>query len=410
MPRFIISEWQTLNIPVPNLSEAQRCALLEMAEQKTWFSVEWSHLKPDVMRLKGQNFVGQCVIPVVNDEPVEVVILPKVPIDALMGWWCWSEQALMPSDHLIRLNSITDILEQICGWLAHGVLRLVQRGLLTEYVRQESFLSNIRGQISVSQSLPAFYRGKPELYCRYDQRTVDIPDNQILLWTLHQARKWPFRHKEVRHVVNQAYRHLSGGIGLQEVSAQSYFNRSYTRLNRHYQPLHQWCGMILNQLTLSEQMGEQVSPTFMLELSRVFEQAVANYLRQHLTYPYEVIPQCPYRVSSAPDISFQIDIVIRDQVTGQTLAVLDTKYKDEENPSRHDVFQIVSYATSQDCQEGALIYPIPIMPIEASVGPVRLRNLYCDMFLPMERAGRELIESLEDLLERTLPGYSARAC
>ncbi len=60
------------------------------------------------------------------------------------------------------------------------------------------------------------------------------------------------------------------------------------------------------------------------------------------------------------NISIDIDITIQDIRTGETVAVLDTKYKAPDRPDMSDVEQIVAYAEAKNCKRAILIYPVEL--------------------------------------------------
>jgi len=61
----------------------------------------------------------------------------------------------------------------------------VRRGLAQDYVRHEENLAVMRGRILFERQIAVNAVRPDRLFCRYDQRTLDTEDNQILKWTLH---------------------------------------------------------------------------------------------------------------------------------------------------------------------------------------------------------------------------------
>jgi hypothetical protein len=57
-----------------------------------------------------------------------------------------------------------------------------------------------------------------------------------------------------------------------------------------------------------------------------------------------------------PDLSFRIDLVLRDRISGQALAVIDVKYKLDDKPSESNIQQVVAYAVELGVSRGHLIY------------------------------------------------------
>jgi hypothetical protein len=67
---------------------------------------------------------------------------------------------------------------------------------------------------------------------------------------------------------------------------------------------------------------------------------------------------------------FKIDLVLRDPVTHQPKAVLDTMYKFADKPSQSDIQQVVAYATRMRTNAAVLIYPMVRATERIGVGDV----------------------------------------
>jgi hypothetical protein len=86
--------------------------------------------------------------------------------------------------------------------------------------------------------------------------------------------------------------------------------------------------------------------------------------------------------------TFDVDAVLSDQ-QGQPLAVLDAKYKAPEKASNDDVYQVVTYAETLGCHQGALVYPTPLdNPLDESFGRNRVRSLVFRLDGDLETAGK----------------------
>jgi 5-methylcytosine-specific restriction enzyme subunit McrC len=67
---------------------------------------------------------------------------------------------------------------------------------------------------------------------------------------------------------------------------------------------------------------------------------------------------------------------------------LDAKYKAPERPSNDDVYQVVTYAETLGCHQGALVYPTPLIsPLNETFGRNRVRSLVFRLDGDLEAAG-----------------------
>jgi 5-methylcytosine-specific restriction enzyme subunit McrC len=174
------------------------------------------------------------------------------------------------------------------------------------------------------------------LCCAYEDHTVDVEENRILLWTLHYLRKH-LQNEKPRQRVRRAYQALNGAVSLEQKEARDCIDRSYNRLNDDYQQMHLLCSFFLQHLSPQIIAGKYPFLPFTLYMPTLFQTFVRQWLTKH-----------------TPD-----NIIVTDRV----IAVLDTKYKADEskskasNPSNEDVYQIATYAYQMKTPKAILIYP-----------------------------------------------------
>ena len=100
-------------------------------------------------------------------------------------------------------------------------------------------------------------------------------------------------------------------------------------------------------------------------------------------------------IGEQDELLFDMDIVLESDETGEIRAVLDTKYKAPQTPSKPDIHQIVTYAVAQGCNEAILIYPAPLQrPIDVNVGGIRVRSLSFRLDRDLSTAGAAFLADL----------------
>ena len=98
------------------------------------------------------------------------------------------------------------------------------------------------------------------------------------------------------------------------------------------------------------------------------------------------------RLSANAELSFRIDLVLRDRRSGKPLSVIDTKYKTSGQPSESDIQQVVAYAVELGVSRAYLVYPFSIdQPVRATVGDIRVSTLGIDLQSPLEQIWGTLI-------------------
>ena len=121
--------------------------------------------------------------------------------------------------------------------------------------------------------------------------------------------------------------------------------RRYNRLNTDYLPLHALCRFFLESSgPIHEPGGKRMLP-FLVDMARLFELFVAEWLQQHLPRTVRLSPQDIVRIGSTGSVEFRIDLTLHDADFG-TPAVMDTKYKITDTPTSDDVAQIVASAVA----------------------------------------------------------------
>jgi len=128
-------------------------------------------------------------------------------------------------------------------------------------------------------------------------------------------------------------------------------------------------------------------------MARLYEKFVAQWLKIHLPPQYKL--KIKETVKLDP-IKLEIDLIICDRITGKTLYVLDTKYKNPQQPATPDICQITTYATSQNCDHAILIYPQSLKKeIDRDIGNnINLRTLTFSLEDDLEIAGQAFLQNL----------------
>jgi len=140
---------------------------------------------------------------------------------------------------------------------------------------------------------------------------------------------------------------------------------------------------------------------FLVDMARLFELFVAEWLKLHIQPLGRVRTQERVQIAADGSLPFSIDLVLYDS-TG-VRCVLDTKYKISGNVSAADVEQVVAYAEAKGCRQAVLLYPTTLdRPLDARVGSIRVRSLTFALDGDLESAGRILLGNLIQLLTEEL--------
>jgi 5-methylcytosine-specific restriction enzyme subunit McrC len=153
---------------------------------------------------------------------------------------------------------------------------------------------------------------------------------------------------------------------------------------------------LIRALGLTQYMATYCTRSRLVAGSTVYHETfVAEWLKAHLPYPFQLKPQ--ERIVIGPDktVRFDIDLVLNDGETGKALFVLDTRYKKSLTPATEDIAQVVAYAEAKNCHDAILIYPSPLTEsLDVWIGDNRVRSLSFSINGGLDEAGNKFIENL----------------
>src|SRR6516162_834839 len=289
------------------------------------FELEWPNPGNNFQyRLRSKGWVGH--IPV---DGTVVVVRPKVPVASIFGMLevAYKLKSFSLLEGETAVESLEEIYERVASILAKRVNDRFRKGLYRGYIEKTDDLEYVRGRIDIRGNIRNALLTAPRLRCRYGELTADLEENAILLWAIYLASRIGLRRDEVKHQVRQAYRNLVGAVALQPKIASDCIGRFYHRLNDDYKPMHGLCRFLIEQTGPGTNIGNYDFLPFSLDMPKLFEEFVAEWLNENLSEKLRVDPQCHIQLNANADLSFRIDLVLRDRTSGQALAVIDVKYK-----------------------------------------------------------------------------------
>lgn len=386
-----LTEYQPLLLPSAQLSEAMGEAIWRRYARQV--AIEFPSVKTNHhWKLTAQGFVG--VLPV--DERLTLLLTPKTPIAKLwqLVEYVMPLASLALSEMLATVATVPELYEVLALVLAQRTLQRAQRGFAHAYAPQADRPPAVRGHLDLAESLRRPWLST--LHCRYETHTVDIAENQILLWTLERILRSAVCSERTRPTVKRAFAALAGQVTLQAWPATALHTVTYHRLNCDYRPLHALCRFFLEQCSPDLHPGDAGVTPFGLDMALLYERFVAAWLSRNVAPHWRVASQERHRLGAADDLAFTVDVVVRERSSAGARWVLDTKYKTPAAaPSTGDLAQILAYAQTTGAPEAVLIYPTPLpRPLNLTVGGVRVRSLSFDLARDIDAAGHDLLAAL----------------
>ena len=164
--------------------------------------------------------------------------------------------------------------------------------------------------------------------------------------------------------------------------------------------MHGLCRFILEQTGPGIQSGDQAFIPFELNMPQLFESFVAEWLRANAPPGMTVRCQHNAQLDANFEMKIHIDIVLCDERSQRPIAVLDTKYKANEQPSEADIYQIAFYARELQVNRAMLVYPSTLArPLHMLHGEdILIESPIFDIGLVPDVAGAEFVDTFNERL------------
>lgn len=291
---------------------------------------------------------------VVRVGDLQVTITPKVTISRLIFLLGYARDPAFWRDESVLLDGEPDLVEALAHSFGRLARRALEQGVLKGYRTVDESSTVLRGRIREADQIRRHFGRTIPLEITYDDCTVDVAENQILLAAALRLLKVPGLSREVRaglHRIRLQLADVTAPRGGQQPRWQA------SRLNARYVPTLHLAEQILRGQSFEQRRGELEVSGFLVNMATVFEDFVCTALseatsfaggRSHLQYPAHLDEAG--RVPMRPDFVWERD--------GAPLVVADAKYK-HERPSGYpnaDLYQMLSYCTVLGLREGHLIY------------------------------------------------------
>jgi 5-methylcytosine-specific restriction enzyme subunit McrC len=308
-----------------------------------------------------EGFVGSALL----SPDLIIEVRPKVPISALLDLVVLAYRGqrlpLPVGQTLLGGGSARD-------WVGFLLVleteHLLARGIRRGYINCHDDPPYIRGRIDFGSSLRRW--GRPgRLVCEFADFSMDTPENRIVVGTLSLLQS-PQLHEELQVRVNDLLERLNEVTWVRP-QPRDLEELRLTRLNQHYRPTLDLCGLILNGFGLTSRPGEFSVGSFFLPMEVIFERAVAHWLKDNL--PGRVTTQSTNSLAIThreghpnPGVTIRPDLLWT--LPEGRRVVMDTKYAKAMRQRQFGgwgfkndhIYQIATYAIAHACP-GVLLYP-----------------------------------------------------
>ncbi len=284
----------------------------------------------------------------------QIVIQPKLEFRRLVFLMGYARNPSFWHDDRVRLDPEADLPEALADAFVRVASRALDQGLLKGYRTVEETLPVLRGRVREADQLRRRWGRSMPLEVRYDDFSVDIPENQILLAAALRLLRLPGvgpMHRTRLQRLRLQLADVIPPVGKVPPSCAP------SRLNTRYQPGLELAELILRGRSFEHRVGDVVMTGYLFNMYTIFEDFVTVALGEALK-PYGGRSVLQYRTFLDEDDRIEIrpDFVwLKD---GQPQIVADAKYKAEKPAGfpQADLYQMLAYCTALGLPEGHLIY------------------------------------------------------
>lgn len=283
---------------------------------------------------------------------VTVWVKPKVEIARILFLMGFARDPGWRTD-AVELEPVHDLVPALARAFVDQAEPALEQGLLQGYVEMEDSLPVLRGRLREQDQLRQRFGVAVPLLVRFDDYTVDIPENRILRAATEALLCLPGVDPDTRRRL-RGVRLLLSDVGRHARAADSW---RPTRLNTRYQVALWLADLILAGDAVDQSPGDVHISGFLVDMAKVFEDFLVTALARSLDrYGGICRPQARLHLDVGTQVAIRPDLVwYRDD---EPAAVVDAKYK-VEKPAGFpdaDLYQMLAYCTALRLPEGHLVY------------------------------------------------------
>jgi 5-methylcytosine-specific restriction enzyme subunit McrC len=303
--------------------------------------------------VKAKQHVGYVILPnhIINIEPkikgINFINMVRYALD-LLGI---KEQDLPATEN----RNFYDIL---VSFFLHMVESLVKRGLHNKYVEVNENINVVRGKILFKEHILNNLNRPDKVFCGFSELTPDILENQIIKFTLFYLSRCTFIDNTLNSHLLTLYKKLDN-VELKPQAANTFQSITYTPLNEHYRPMINLCDLLLRDSSIDiETIGQKSSLSFLINMDKLFEDFVGNFLKEKLGKHNVKLQRKAYpEISNKNNAALYVHLDIQLFHNNSPIMILDTKYKEYRGkPEEEEVAQMVLYSNSTRIKQCVLVY------------------------------------------------------
>lgn len=286
----------------------------------------------------------------------QIIVRPKITdLNRLLFLIGYANDPAIWRDEHVDLAVDDELLPGLAEAFSRLASRAVEQGLLQGYRTISDTLPVLRGRLLAGEQMTRLYGLPVPVAVEYDDFTVDVAENQLLLLAALRLLTVPRISEVARRRLQRLRRALADVSVLSRGAALP--NWQPTRLNTRYHPALRLTQIVLAARSFEHHAGDVRVSGYMFDMWRIFEDFVTVALGEALAaIGWRCQTQAALHLDEQHQVPMRPDLLCcRD---GVPVAVADAKYKAErpEGFPNADLYQLLAYCTVLGLREGHLVY------------------------------------------------------
>ncbi|MCV7261127.1 McrC family protein [Mycobacterium shimoidei] len=286
----------------------------------------------------------------------QLIVHPKITdLNRLLFLIGYAKDPSIWRDEQVDLVGADELLPGIAEAFSRLASRALEQGVIQGYRTVSDVLPVLRGQLLAGEQMTRLHGLPVPVAVEYDDFTVDIPENQLLLLAALRLLTVPRTSEVARRRLQRLRRTLADVSVLPRGAALPVWQP--TRLNARYHAALRLAGIILAAESFEHHIGDLRVSGYMFDMWRIFEDFVTVALGESLiALGWRCEMQAALHLDDARQVEMRPDLLCLGD--GAPVAVIDAKYKAEkpEGFPNADLYQMLAYCTVLGLREGHLVY------------------------------------------------------
>ncbi len=286
----------------------------------------------------------------------QLIVHPKITdLNRLLFLIGYAKDQRIWRDDEVTLIGADELLPGIAESFSRLASRAVEQGVLQGYRTVCDTLPVLRGRLLAGEQMTRLYGLPVPVAVEYDDFTVDIAENQLLLAAAIRLLRVPRISEMARRRLQRLRQTLVDVSMLFRGTALPRWQPS--RLNTRYHSALRLAEIVLSAESVEHRIGNIRVSGYIFDMWRVFEDFVTVALSESLgILGWGCESQAALHLDDENKIPMRPDLLCRQH--GLPVAVIDAKYKAERPDGfpNADLYQMLAYCTALGLRAGHLIY------------------------------------------------------